>query len=50
MDEIGKWRQLIEKKWYRDAQDLSFLQDEMDFKILFQASFNECDRDFFNLA
>ncbi len=50
MGEIHKWKQLNETEWYRPVQNLGFLQDEMDFEIIIQASFNEQDWDFFNLA
>jgi hypothetical protein len=46
MGEIGKWRQLNETEWYGAVRDVSFFLDEMDLKILVQASFNEWDRDF----
>ncbi len=47
---IGKLRQLNETEQYEAVWDLCFLWDDMDFEILIQATFNEWDRDFLNLA
>ncbi len=51
MDEIGKWRQLNEKKWYGAVWDLRFMRwDEMEFEILIQALFKEWDQYFFKFG
>ena len=49
------WARLINKgnqtRWNgTEHMRYQFLRDEMDFEILVQASFNERDQDFLNLA